>query len=348
MEFLAGQIAALLAGRVEGDEAAAVSGLAKIQEGTPGTLTFLANPKYQEFIYTTGATIAIVDEGFEPKQALPQGLTLIRVANAYASFAQLLTHYDNLKHYRTGIESGAYVDPGAEVAEDAYIGTHAYIAKGAKVGTGAKVYPGVFVGDGARIGERTVLMPGVQIHRDCIIGNDCIIHSGTVIGADGFGFAPNAENGLNKVPQIGNVIIQDRVEIGANSCVDRATLGSTVIRSGAKLDNLVQVAHNVVIGENTVIAGQTGIAGSTTIGKNCMIGGQVGIVGHLTIGNDVKIAAQSGIGSNLADEEIVQGSPAFGIRDYKVAYVHFRKLPELAARLEALEKQINELKPKQS
>jgi len=344
MEFTAAQIAGLLQGTVEGDENARVSALAKIQEGRLGTLTFLANMLYEEHIYTTGASIAIVDNDFVPKQKLPTTLTLVRTANAYMAFAKLLEYYDSLKHYRSGPESMAFIDPGAEVAPDAYIGNFAYIAKGAKVGPGAKIYPGSFVGDNALVGDRSVLMAGVQLHRECIVGNDCIIHSGTVIGADGFGFAPNTENGLNKVPQIGNVIIEDRVEIGANSCVDRATLGSTIIRSGVKLDNLVQIAHNVEIGENTVIAGQTGVAGSTIIGRNCMIGGQVGIVGHLKIGDNVKIAAQSGIGANLTDGEVVQGSPAFSIRDYKMSYVHFRKLPEWIARLEALEKKINETK----
>jgi len=345
MEFTAERIAGLLSGTVEGDPNVSVSALAKIQEGAPGTLTFLSNPKYEEYIYTTGSSIAIVDQDFAPKQALPSSLTLVRVANAYGAFATLLAYYDSLKHYRTGPESMAFIDSGADVAPDAYIGHFAYIARGAKIAAGAKVYPGCYVGDNARIGERTVLMAGVQVHRDSIIGQDCIIHSGTVIGADGFGFAPNSENSLEKVPQIGNVIIEDLVEIGANSCVDRATLGSTIIRKGAKLDNLVQIAHNVEIGQNTVIAGQTGVAGSTVIGKNCMIGGQVGIVGHLKIGDNVKIAAQSGIGANLADGEVVQGSPAFGIRDYKMSYVHFRKLPELVARMEELEKKLRESNP---
>jgi UDP-3-O-[3-hydroxymyristoyl] glucosamine N-acyltransferase len=339
MEFTAIQIAGLLNGSVDGNPEVSVNNVSKIEEGLPGTLSFLANPKYTAYIYTTQASIVIVGKDFVPEQ--PVQSTLIRVEDAYKAFASLLDVYNKLKTNKMGVEPSAYVAQDAVLGQEVYVGGQAYIASKVKVGNGSKIYPQVFVGEEVEIGENTVLHPGVKVYAGCKIGSNCIVHAGTVIGADGFGFAPQGEN-YEKVPQIGNVILEDHVEIGANSSIDRATLGSTIIRKGVKLDNLIQVAHNVEIGENTVIAAQTGIAGSTKIGKNCMIGGQVGIIGHLTIGNEVKIAAQSGIGANLKDGEIVQGSPAFGIGDYRRSYVVFTKLPELYKKVGELERKLKE------
>ncbi len=345
MQFTAQQIAGILEGTVEGNPDATVSNLAKIEEGTPGTLTFLANPKYAEFIYSTGASVAIVGIDFKAEKALPDQLTLIRVAEPYSSFAKLLEAYNQFRGDKKGIEQPSFIDEQASVGEDVYIGAFAYVGKNARIGKGAKIYPHCYIGDNVRIGENTTIFPGVKIYHDCIIGANTTIHASSVIGADGFGFAPNSENNYAKVPQIGNVVIEDHVEIGSNVSIDRATLGSTVIRRGVKIDNLIQIAHNVEIGENTVIAAQTGVAGSTKLGKNMMVGGQVGIVGHLRIADGVKIAAQSGIGQNIEEKDaIVQGSPAFGIGDYKRSYVLFRSLPQLREQINTLAKEIKSLK----
>lgn len=345
MEFSAQQIADLLQGSIEGNPQVTVNNLSKIEEGKAGTLTFLANPKYNEYIYTTAASIVIVNNDFIPEKELPQTLTLIRVPDAYAAFAVLLNHYNTLITDKKGIEQPCYIDSTARIGNNVYIGAFAYIGKNAVIDTGAKIYPHTYVGDNVRIGKNSVLYSGVKVYAQCIIGAECTIHASTVIGADGFGFAPNSQNQYNKVPQIGNVIIEDHVEIGSNTSIDRATLGSTIIRKGAKIDNLIQIAHNVEIGENTVIASQTGIAGSTKLGKNIMIGGQVGIIGHLRIANGVKIAAQSGIGQNIDEENaIVQGSPAFAIGDYKRSYVLFKALPKIKEQLDNLAKELNTLK----
>lgn len=328
MEFSAQQIANLLGGEVEGDAEARVSSLSKIEEGTPGSLSFLANPQYTPYIYDTKASAVIVNQSFQAERKV--NTTLIRVPDAYQAFAQLLEVYNQLKYSKTGIEQPTFISESAEIGEGVYIGAFAYIGDNVKIGSNVKIFPHTFVGDGVTIGNNSMLFAGVKIYADCRIGNDVTLHSGVVVGGDGFGFAPNQENSYNKVAQIGNVIIEDHVEVGANTTIDRATLGSTVIRKGVKLDNLIQIAHNVEIGENTVIAAQTGIAGSTKIGRNCMIGGQVGIVGHLKIGDNVKIAAQSGIGGNLEDNAVVQGSPAFSLSDYRRSYVYFKKLPQLA------------------
>lgn len=341
MEFSASQIAELLNGTVEGDSEAKVNKLSKIEEGELNSLSFLANPAYQEYLYTTDASIVIVNKDFELEKPVKESCTLIRVDNAYECFAKLLDTYNQIKNNKTGIDERAVISSSAKIGEHAYIGACAVIGENVKVGNNVKIYPNSYVGDNVTIGDNTIVFSGVNIHQDCVIGKDCTFHSGVIIGGDGFGFAPNSENNYNKVPQIGNVIIEDHVEVGSNTTIDRATLGSTVIKKGVKLDNLIQVAHNVVIGENTVIASQTGIAGSTKIGKNCMIGGQVGIIGHLTIADGVKIAAQSGIGSSIEKEGmIVQGSPAFYIGDYKRSYVGFRKLPEILDRLKELENKI--------
>ncbi len=328
MEFTAAKLAEVLKGEVDGDPAVKVNKLSKIEEGKPGSLSFLANPKYTDFIYDTEASVVIVNTDFSPTR--PVNATLIRVPNAYESFAALLEMYQAVSNSKKGIEQPSYIAATSKMGEDCYVAAFGYIGENVQIGKNVKIYPHVFIGDNCRIGDNTVINAGVKIYNDCVVGSDCTIHSGVVIGADGFGFTPNAANNYKKVPQTGNVVIEDHVEIGSNSTIDRATLGSTVIRKGVKLDNLIQVAHNVEIGENTVIAAQTGIAGSTKIGKNCMIGGQVGIVGHLTIADGVKIAAQSGVGHSItAENDIVQGSPAFNIGDYKRSYVLFRKLPEL-------------------
>ena len=344
MEFTAQQIAELLKGKIEGNSNALVSDMAKIEEGKPGTITFLANNKYEEFIYSTAATIALVNESFVPSRDLPNDLTLIRVPNAYESLAQLLAYYDQVSQSPKGIEQPSFISESAYVGKDVYIGAFAYIGSNVEIEDGVKIYPNSYVGDGVKIGKNSCLFPGVKVYSKCLIGENCTLHSGVIIGSDGFGFVPNSENNYQKVPQIGNVILENYVEIGSNTTIDRATMGSTIIRKGAKIDNLIQIAHNVEIGENTVIAAQTGVAGSTKIGKNVMIGGQVGIVGHIKIANGVKIAAQSGIGNSIKNEnEIVQGSPAFSIGDFKRCYVLFRSLPKLKKQLDSVQGEIKNL-----
>ena len=343
MEFSAQQIAQLLNGTVEGDENATVNNLSKIEEGTAKTLSFLANPVYTNFIYTTDASIVIVNKTLVLDKPIKPTCTLIRVDNAYESFAKLLELYTQIKGNKVGIEQPSFISDSAKMGADCYIGAFAYIGQNVKIGSNVKLYPHVYIGDNCEIGDNTTLFSGVKLYHDCKIGANCTVHASTVIGSDGFGFAPNTEgNAFAKVPQIGNVVIEDNVEIGSNSSIDRATLGSTFIRKGVKLDNLVQIAHNAEIGENTVIAGLSGVAGSTKVGKNCMIGAQVGIAGHMKIADGVKIAGQSGIGSSIEKEgEIVQGSPAFNIGEYKRSYVLFRSLPKLNDKINALTKQLN-------
>ncbi len=345
MKFSAKEIAALVGGTVEGNPDATVSKLAKIEEGVDGSLSFLSNPAYAAFVYSTKATIVIVNSDFTPEQALNPSLTLIRVADARAAFAKLLGAYNSFRLNKTGIDPLASVSASAKIGKNVYIGPFAFIGDHVTVGDNTKIYPHCFLGDNSKAGNNSIFYSGVKVYHDCVVGNDCILQAGAIIGGDGFGFQPNSENNYQKVPHIGNVILEDHVEIGANTTIDRATLGSTIIRKGVKLDNLIQVAHNVEIGENTVIASQTGIAGSTKIGRDCMIGGQVGIIGHLSIGNRVKIAAQSGVGNNIPDDEIVQGSPAFGIGDYKRSYVVFRSLPALSSKVKDLEKKLEPKTP---
>ncbi len=343
MQFSAEYIAKMLGGTTEGNPLAMVSRLSKIEEGTPGSLTFLSNPKYTHFIYKTTASIVIVSNDFKPEA--PVSSTLIRVENPHESFVRLLEIYNQARMDKHGIDSQAFVSKTAVVGKDAYIGAFAIIGDGAKIGSNVKIHPQVYVGDNAEIKDNTTLFPGVKVYADCIIGSNCTLHAGVIIGGDGFGFTPQDDNAYRKVPQIGNVIIEDYVEIGSNTTIDRATIGSTIIRKGVKLDNLIQIAHNVEVGENTVIAAQTGIAGSAKIGRDCMIGGQVGIVGHISIADKVKIAAKSGIASSIINEgEVVQGAPAFGIGDYKRAYVLFKKLPELEKRIKELEQALAEAK----
>jgi UDP-3-O-[3-hydroxymyristoyl] glucosamine N-acyltransferase len=338
MEFSAQQIAALLHGDIEGDENSRVINLSKIEEGKPNTLSFLANPAYTNYIYTTDASIVIVNKTLVLDKPVKSTCTLIRVENAYESFAKLLELYAQIKGNKTGIEQPSFISPSAVLGTECYVGAFAYIGQNVRIGNCVKIYPHVYIGDNVTIGDNTTLFSGVKIYHECMIGANCTVHASTVIGSDGFGFAPNTEGQVfTKVPQIGNVVIEDDVEIGSNTSIDRATMGSTILRKGVKLDNLVQIAHNVEIGENTVIAGLSGVAGSSKVGKNCMIGAQVGIAGHLKIANGVKIAGQSGIGSSIEKEnEIVQGSPAFNIGDYKRSYVLFRSLPKLNEKVHEL------------
>ena len=343
MKFSVQQIADLLEGSIDGNKDAVVSSLSKIEEGKQGTLSFLSNPQYTSFIYETKATAVIVNKDFIAEKAT--NTTLIRVDDAYESFRKLLEIYNKLKNNQIGIDSSAFIDKTAKLGENIFIGALTHIGKDVKIGEGTRIHPQCFIGDNVSIGDNCILHAGVRIFNDCIVGNNCTFQANSIIGSDGFGFAPNSDGEYHKVPQIGNVVIEDNVEIGANTTIDRATLGSTVIQNGVKLDNLIQIAHNVEIGENTVIAAQTGIAGSTKIGKNCMIGGQVGIVGHLTIADEVKIAAQSGISSSVKEKgAIIQGSPAFNISDYKRSYVFFKKLPELYKRIQDLEKELTSLR----
>jgi len=336
MKFTANQIAGILEGEVEGNESVEVSKLAKIEEGTHGSLTFLANPKYKSYIYTTDASITIVDRDFVVEG--PIKTTLIRVEDAYKAFSKLLEYYNQVKMNKTGIEQPVFIAESATYSEGIYLGAFSYLGENVSIGQNAKIYPNSYIGDNVTIGDNVIVFAGAKIYSETIIGNDCVIHSGAIIGADGFGFAPNEDGEFQKVPQTGNVIIEDNVDVGAGTTIDRATLGSTIIRCGVKLDNQIQIAHNVEIGKNTAIAAQTGIAGSTKIGENCLIGGQVGIVGHLSIGNNVRIQAQSGIGRNVKDNEVLQGSPALNYGDYNKSYVHFKNLPKIIGRLNNLEK----------
>jgi UDP-3-O-[3-hydroxymyristoyl] glucosamine N-acyltransferase len=339
MKFTAEQIAGVLDGEVIGNPKAEVYKLSKIEEGSEGSITFLANPKYLPYIYTTQATITIVNATFVPEGDLTT--TLIKVEDAYLSFTKLLEFYDQAKKgNKSGIDQPSFLSESVKYGADLYLGSFSYISENVVLGDNVKIYPNCFIGENVIIGDNVTILAGAKVHSESIIGNNSVIYSGAIIGADGFGFAPNADGTFTKIPQIGNVIIEDNVDIGANTTIDKATMGSTIIRKGVKLDNLIQIGHNVEIGENTVIAAQTGIAGSTKIGKNCMIGGQVGIVGHLTIGNNVRIQAQSGIGKNLKDNEIVQGSPAFGYGDFSKSFVHFRNLPKIVNEIEELKKQI--------
>lgn len=335
MEFTASQIAGILEGDVEGNPEVAVHKLSKIEEGEAGSLTFLANPKYTPFIYRTEASIIIVNRDFIPEQELKS--TLIKVDDAYKSFSKLLAYYNQVKNNKSGIENPVYISDSAKYGKDLYLGAFSYVGSNVTLGANVKIYPNVYIGDNVTIGDNTVVFAGAKIYSETRIGRDCVIHSGVILGADGFGFTPDENGEFSKVPQTGNVVLEDHVDVGAGTTIDRATLGSTVLRRGVKLDNQIQIAHNVEIGEHTVIAAQTGIAGSTKIGKNCMIGGQVGIVGHIVIGDRVKIQAQSGISRNIKDDEVLQGSPALNYGDYNKSYVHFRNLPRLVQRIENLE-----------
>jgi len=342
MKYTALQIAELLGGKVEGNPDIAVTSISRIEEGEPGSLTFLANPKYTRHLYNTSASVILVSNNLELDESPPA--TLIRVGDPYRSLAKLLSKIEQIPD-RTGFEDPVFISQGAVLGQDVYVGAFSYVSKGALIGNNVKIFPQVYISENTTIGDNTIVFSGTRIHHNTRIGQNCIIHSGVVIGGDGFGFAPQSGSDFTKVPQIGNVIIEDNVEIGSNTCIDRATIGSTILRKGVKLDNLIQVAHNVEIGENTVIAAQTGISGSTKIGKNCMIGGQVGIVGHLTIADGTKIAAQSGVAQSITREcSAQQGSPSFDIIPYQRSYVLFRKLPDINNRISKLEDSLENLK----
>lgn len=327
MEITAQQLAAMVGGAVEGNADAIINNYAKIEEASEGCLTFLANPKYTPFIYQTKASVVLVRQDFVPEQ--PISATLIRVADPYATLAQLLNMVSAQAPEKVGIEQPSYVAEGVAIPEDAYIGAFAYVGRGVKLGKGVKIYPHAFVGDGAVLGDNVTLYSGVKVYHQCVIGNRCIVHAGTVIGGDGFGFAPQPDGSYAKIAQIGNVVLEDDVEIGANSTIDRATMGSTIIRRGVKLDNLIQVAHNVEIGENTVIAAQAGIAGSTKLGKHCMVGGQVGFAGHITVGDNVSIGAQSGIPNSVGSDKRLMGYPAVNAIDFARNQVYIKRIPGL-------------------
>ncbi|PQJ81665.1 UDP-3-O-(3-hydroxymyristoyl)glucosamine N-acyltransferase [Polaribacter glomeratus] len=343
MKFTAQQIADILEGEVIGNPNEEVSRLSKIEEGEKGSLTFLSNPKYHPYLYTTNASIAIVNKGFELEKEI--STTLIKVENAYKAFSKILEFYNEVKNNKLGREAPNFIADSAKIGKNEYLGAFTYIGENVSIGDNVKIYPNCYIGDNSVIGDNSILFAGVKIYSETQIGKHCKIHSGCIIGSDGFGFAPNENGQYSTIPQIGNVIIEDYVDIGASSTIDRATLGSTIIRQGVKLDNQIQIAHNVEIGKNTVIAAQTGIAGSTKIGENCMIGGQVGFAGHLVIGNNVKIQGQSGISKNLKDGEKVQGSPAMNYSDYSKSYVYFRNLPKIAASIEKMEKELNAQNP---
>jgi len=345
MEFTAATIAGFLKGEVEGNPDIRVNTVAKIEEGFPGALSFLSNLKYEHYIYTTSSSVVLVNKSFIPSGKIDA--TLIRVDNAYEAFASLLRLVDQARPRKKGIHPTAIIESTAKIGDDVYIGPYAYIGENCIIGDGCSVYPHVYLGDNTTLGANCTLNPGVKIYHDCIIGQGCIIHAGSVIGSDGFGFAPQSENEYMKIPQLGNVILEELVEIGANVTIDRATMGSTIIHKGVKLDNLIQIGHNCEVGENTVMAAQTGIAGSTKVGKNCMFGGQVGIAGHARIANGSKIGAQAGIPGDVKEENtVILGTPAFEIKQFLRSSVIFKKLPELKTKVDNLEKEVESLKKK--
>ncbi|MBQ8443593.1 MAG: UDP-3-O-(3-hydroxymyristoyl)glucosamine N-acyltransferase [Bacteroides sp.] len=341
MEFSAKQIAEFIQGTIVGDENATVHTFAKIEEGIPGAISFLSNPKYTPYIYETQSSIVLVNNDFVPEKEVKA--TLIKVNNAYESLAKLLNLYEMNKPKKTGIDPLAYIAPTAKIGENVYIAPFACVGDNAEIGDNTSLHPHATVGSGAKVGSNCILYPNVTVYHDCRIGNNCILHSGSVVGADGFGFAPSPE-GYEKIPQIGIVILEDNVEIGANTCIDRATMGATIIRKGVKLDNLIQIAHNVEVGSNTVMASQVGIAGSTKVGEWCMFGGQVGVAGHIKIGNKVNLGAQSGVPGSIKDGQNLIGTPPMEMKSYFKSSAIFRKLPDMYFELNNLKKEIEELK----
>ncbi len=340
MQVSARQIAALLDGIITGDPEVTISGPSKIEEGLPGTITFLANPKYKEYIYTTQAAIVLVDKTFTPDQ--PVIPTLIAVENVYSALAILMEKFNSGISIHSGIASTAVLHPSVILGAGVYIDDLVIIKPNVQIGDGTKIYGQVFIGDNVEIGKNVVLHPGVKVYHNCVIGNNCVIHANAVIGSDGFGFARDHEGNYKKIPQTGNVVIEDNVEIGSNTVIDRASMGSTKIKKGVKLDNLIQIAHNVTIGENTAIAAQSGIAGSTQIGTNCIIGGQVGIVGHIQIADGAMVQAQSGISASVKSANAkLYGSPAIEYTNYLKSYAHFRKLPEIVLQLRTIQTQLD-------
>ena len=341
MEFSAQQIASFLNGTIEGDPEVKVCNFSKIEEGKPGTLTFLANPKYEHYIYQTEASIVLVNNDFTPEQPIPA--TLIKVSNAYAALAMLLNLVEQSKVKKTGIDSTAFIAASAKVGENVYVGNFAYIGENVTLGKGCMIYPYAYIGDNVTIGDNCTLYPHVTIYNSCVIGNNCTFHSGVVIGSDGFGFAPEGDL-YKKIPQLGNVVIEDDVEIGANTTIDRAVMNSTVVHRGVKLDNLIQIAHNVEIGENTVMAAQVGIAGSVKVGKHCMLGGQVGLAGHLKIGDHVTLGAQAGVISDIKEGETVLGAPAINAKSFMRSSAIFNRLPEMYRTMGQMQREIEQLK----
>jgi UDP-3-O-[3-hydroxymyristoyl] glucosamine N-acyltransferase len=345
MEFTAATIAGFLNGEIDGNPEVKVSTIARIEEGHEGALSFLANPKYEHYIYSTESSVVLINKNFVPTEKIKA--TLIRVDDAYEAFAALLRLVDQARPRKKGIHPTAVIEITAKIGTDVYIGPFTYIGENCIIGDGCSVYPHVYVGDNTQLGANCTINPGVKIYHDCMIGEGCIIHAGSVIGSDGFGFAPQSESEFMKIPQLGNVILEDHVEIGANVTIDRATMGSTIIRKGVKLDNLIQIGHNVEIGENSVMAGQSGIAGSTKVGKNCMFGGQVGISGHLKIANGTKIGAQGGVPGDIKEENtVILGSPAIEIKQFLKSSVIFKRLPEMKTKIDNLEKELESLKKK--
>ena len=341
MEFSAKQIAEFIQGTIVGDENATVHTFAKIEEGIPGAISFLSNPKYTHYIYDTQSSIVLVNKDFEPEKEIKA--TLIKVENAYESLAKLLNLYEMSKPKKTGVDPLAYIAPTAKIGENVYIAPFACVGDNAEIGDNTSLHPHATVGSGAKVGSNCILYPHATVYHDCRVGNNCILHAGSVVGADGFGFAPSPE-GYEKIPQIGIAILEDNVEIGANTCIDRATMGATIIRKGVKLDNLIQIAHNVEVGSNTVMASQVGVAGSTKIGEWCMLGGQVGVAGHITIGNKVNMGAQSGVHGSIKDGEALIGTPPIGLKNYFKSSAVFKKLPDMYLELNCLKKEIEELK----
>ena len=343
MIITAKELSKILSGSVEGDPNVKVDRPSKIEEGGKGTISFLANPKYESYAYTTTASIILVSKEFKP--AKPISATLIRVDDVYSCVALLLDKFGNkVEVSQEGISDQAFVHPDANIGNNVSIGLFSIIENGATVGSNCTIYPQVYIGRNVKMGKNVTLHPGVKIYHDCVIGDNCILHSNVVIGSDGFGFAPTEDGSFKKIPQLGNVILESEVEIGANTVVDRATIGTTIIKKGVKLDNLIQIAHNVEVGQNTVIAAQTGIAGSTKVGENCMIGGQVGIVGHITVANGTKVQAQSGIASKVKTENTsLFGSPAIPYGSYLRSYTGFKQLPDLIKKINDLEKQVKSL-----
>jgi UDP-3-O-[3-hydroxymyristoyl] glucosamine N-acyltransferase len=343
MEFTASTIAGFLNGEIEGNPEIKVNTIAKIEEGHEGALSFLANPKYEHYIYQTKSSIVLVNKSFVPSASI--GATLIRVENSYEAFASLLRLVDQARPRKKGIHPSAIIESSAKIGSDVFIGPYAYIGENCIVGDGCSIYPHVYIGDSTILGINCTINPGVKIYHDCQIGEGCIIHAGSVIGSDGFGFAPQSDNEYMKIPQLGNVVLEDHVEIGANVTIDRATMGSTIIRKGVKLDNLIQIGHNVEVGENSVMAAQAGISGSTKIGRNCMFGGQVGLAGHLKIADGTKIGAQGGILGDVKEENtVIIGSPAIELKQFMRSSVIFKKLPEMKIKIDLLEKEIESLK----
>ena len=341
MEFSAKQIAQFVQGVIEGDEDATVNTFAKIEDGKPGAISFLSNPKYTHYIYDTESSIVLVDKSVELEK--PTKATLIKVDNAYECVAKLLQLYESMKPKKTGIDSLAFISPSAKIGENVYIGAFAYIGDNVVIGDGCQIYPNVVICENAKVGNDCLFYPNVTIYHDCHVGNRVTLHAGSVVGSDGFGFAPS-ENGYDKIPQIGIVTIEDDVEIGANTCIDRSTMRSPYVRKGVKLDNLVQIAHNTDIGANTVMSAQVGIAGSTKVGQWCMFGGQVGIAGHITIGNKVFLGAQSGVPSSLKDNQTLIGTPPMEKLPYFKSQAIFQKLPDLYKQIQKLQKEVDELK----